>query len=104
MNTKMTRAEVIEQIKGHVKGISGLLVGCGVGAIMGNILKEYRPDARGLQKMVIRIGAVALTGMVIKSVNDYVNSEIDEVFDLVNEIAADKDNPEKEGAEDGTDN
>lgn len=76
---------VSKQIKGHVKGISAILVAYGVGEIMGNVLKEYKPDAKGLRKALIKIGAVALTGMVIKSVTDYVNGEIDEVFDMAEE-------------------
>lgn len=98
MSKKKSTKDITSQIKSHVKGISGLLVGCGVGAIMGNVLKEYKPDAKGLQKMLIKLGAAALTGMVIKSVNDYVNSEIDEAFELVNEISMKMEEEENENA------
>lgn len=88
MNTKKkSTKDISNQIKSHVKCISSLLVGAGVASIMGNVMKEYKPDAKGIQKLIIKIGAVALTGMVIKSVNDYVDSEIDDIFESATEFA-----------------
>lgn len=83
---KKDTKKTMNQIKSHVKGITGILVGCGVAGLMGNVLKEYKPDSKGLQKLLIKIGAAALTGMVIKSVNDYVNGEIDDIFEMAESI------------------
>lgn len=84
---KQTKKIVTDQIKSSLKCISGAVVACGVGAIMGNVMRDYKPEAKGLRKMMIKIGAAALTGMVIKAATDYVNGEIDDIFEMGEEIA-----------------
>lgn len=96
MKKKDTKA-VLDSVKQHTKSIAYILVGYGVGEIMGNVLKEYKPDAKGVQKMLIKLGAYALTGMVIKSAADYVGGEIDDIFEFVSEIS--EETKESEGAE-----
>lgn len=86
MKKKDTKT-VLDSVKQHTKSIAYILVGYGVGEIMGNVLKEYKPDAKGVQKMLIKLGAYALTGMVIKSAADYVGGEIDDIFEFVSEIS-----------------
>lgn len=97
MKKKNTKA-VFDSVKQHTKSIAYILVGYGVGEIMGNVLKEYKPDAKGVQKMLIKLGAYALTGMVIKSAADYVGGEIDDIFEFVSEV-----NKEAKESEDTTD-
>ena len=97
MKKKDTKA-VLDSVKQHTKSIAYILVGYGVGEIMGNILKEYKPDAKGVQKMLIKLGAYALTGMVIKSAADYVGGEIDDIFEFVSEI--EKETKKSEDAKD----
>lgn len=80
------KKNVTAQVKSHVKGISAILVGYGVGEIMGYVMKDFKPDAKGVRKALIKIGALAMTGMVIKSVTDFVDGEIDEVFDIIDEV------------------
>ena len=93
---KKTQKNIANSIKGHVKSISGILVGVGVASIMGNVMKEYKPDAKGVQKLLIKLGAAALTGMVIKSATDYVDGEIDDIFDSAVEFAEKMDQKEAE--------
>lgn len=95
MKKKDTKA-VLDSVKQHTKSIAYILVGYGVGEIMGNVLKEYKPDAKGVQKMLIKLGAYALTGMVIKSAADYVGGEIDDIFEFMTEVSAET--KESEGA------
>lgn len=77
----------VESVKSGIKEISGIVVACGVGSIMGNVMRDYKPDAKGIQKLMIKIGAAAITGMVIKAATDYVNDGIDDIFDVGEEIA-----------------
>lgn len=81
------KKDVKTQVKSHIKAISTLVIGYGVGEFMGVVMKDFKPDARGIRKMFIKVGAFALTGMVIKSVTDYVEGEIDDIFETVEEIA-----------------
>lgn len=81
------KKDIKNQVKSHVKAISTLVVGYGVGEIMGTVMKDFKPDAKGIRKVFIKIGALALTGMVIKSVSDYVESEIDDIFNTIEEIS-----------------
>lgn len=83
---KKNKKTVLEQVKGHTKIIAGLVTGYGVGQIMGAVMKDYKPDATGIRKMVIKLGAAALTGMVIKRVSDYVGGQVDEVFDFAEDV------------------
>lgn len=76
-----------DQIKTAVKFASSLVVGYGVGEIVGYILKDFQPTAKGIKKTAIKIGALAITGMAMKKVCDYVEEEIDEVFDICEEIS-----------------
>lgn len=80
------KKDTVTQIKGHVKAIATLIVGLGAGEIIGSAVREYKPDAKGLQKIAIKIGAIALTGMVVKAVSNYVESEIDEAFQAGEDI------------------
>lgn len=85
---KKDKKTVLSQVKSHTKIIATLLAGYGVGEIMANVMKDYQPDAKGLKKMLIKLGAVALTGMVVKEVGKYLDGEIDEIFDFVEKIDA----------------
>lgn len=95
---KKSNKSVIDSVKSHTKSIAYILVGYGVGEIMGNVLKEYKPDAKGVQKMLIKLGAYALTGMVIKSATDYVSGEIDDIFEFMADVNAEMEK-EKEDAD-----
>lgn len=85
---KKNKKTVLSQVKSHTKIIATLLAGYGVGEIMANIMKDYQPDAKGLKKMLIKLGAVALTGMVVKEVGKYLDGEIDEIFDFAEKVDA----------------
>lgn len=85
MNKK--KKEVTNQIKSHIKIISGIVVGYGVGEFMGAVMKDFKPDAKGIRKLFIKVGAFALTGMVIKSATDYLDGEIDDIFDTIEELS-----------------
>lgn len=82
------KKDVKNQVKSHIKAVSSIIVGYGVGELMGYVMKDFKPDARGVKKVFIKIGALALTGMVVKSACDYVEGEIDELFDMAEEAAA----------------
>lgn len=85
---KITKKDAVTNIKSHVKGISAIVIGYGVGEIMGNVMKDYKPEAKGFRKAFIKLGAIALTGMVIKTVTNYVDGEIDEVFDSAEKMVS----------------
>lgn len=97
---KITKKTAVNNVKSHVKGIAAILVGYGVGEIMGNVMKDYKPDAKGLHKALIKLGAIALTGMVIKSVTDYVDGEIDDIFDTAEKIVIEVNDSKKEKEDD----
>lgn len=99
------KKDLTSKIKSHVKCVSALIVAYGVGEIMGNVIKDFKPDAKGVRKVFIKIGALALTGMVIKSVNDYVDGEIDEVFELAEDVSIkiEEERIEEESDESGDD-
>lgn len=90
------KKDIKAQVKSHVKAISTLVIGYGVGELMGTVMKDFKPDAKGIRKMFIKIGAVALTGMVIKSVTDYVEGEIDDIFNTVEEFMIEVEKQDKE--------
>lgn len=74
------------QVRNAVKFASTLVVGYGVGEIVGYILKDFQPNAKGIKKTAIKIGALAITGMAMKKVCDYVEEEVDDIFDFCEEI------------------
>lgn len=82
---KKSKKTVINQVKGHTKVIAGLISAYGVTQIMGSAMRDFSPDAKGIKKLVIKLGAAAMTGMMIKMVGDYLDGEIDEVFDFAEE-------------------
>lgn len=82
---KKSKKTVINQVKGHTKIIAGLISAYGVTQIMGSAMRDFSPDAKGIKKLVIKLGAAAMTGMMIKMVGDYLDGEIDEVFDFAEE-------------------
>lgn len=84
---KKSKKTVINQVKGHTKIIAGLISAYGVTQIMGSAMRDFSPDAKGIKKLVIKLGAAAMTGMMIKMVGDYLDGEIDEVFDFAEEAA-----------------
>lgn len=79
--------ELTSKIKPHVKGVASIIVACGVGELMGVVMKDFKPDAKGIRKAFVKLGALALTGMVIKAATDYVEGEIDDIFNAVDEFA-----------------
>lgn len=83
---KKDKKTVLSQVKSHTKIVATLLAGYGVGQIMANVMKDYQPDAKGLKKMLIKLGAVALTGMVVKEVGKYLEGEIDDAFKLIENV------------------
>lgn len=80
------KKDVKDKVKSHIKAASSLVVGYGVGELMGCVMRDFKPDAKGIKKLFIKIGAIALTGMVVKSACDYVEGEIDELFDTAEEM------------------
>lgn len=74
---------VMTKVKGHTKMIANLIVGYSVGEVVGTLLKDCKPDSKGIKKLVVKLGVAAMTGMVIKMATDYVGGEIDEVFEMV---------------------
>lgn len=93
MNNKK---DVKNKLKTYTKTISGVIVGYGVGELIGTVMKDFEPNAKGIKKVFIKIGAFALTGMVIKSVTDYVESEIDDIFDTIEELSIEIEKKESE--------
>lgn len=83
---KKDKKTVLSQVKSHTKIVATLLAGYGVGQIMANVMKDYQPDAKGLKKMLIKLGAVALTGMVVKEVGKYLEGEIDDAFEFIENV------------------
>ena len=83
----MKKKLVGKEIKGHVKAVSTLVIGYGVAELVGYAMRDFKPDAKGVKKAIIKLGALAITGMLIKATTDYVEGEIDEVFDMVEEVS-----------------
>lgn len=101
---KKSKKTVIDQVKGHTKIIAGLISAYGVTQFMGSAMRDFSPDAKGIKKLVIKLGAAAMTGMMIKMVGDYLDGEIDEIFEF-SEEAIKKINEKPGKKEDGsTDN
>lgn len=90
-----------EKIKSHIKAIGTLVIGYGVGEFMGEIMKDFQPNAKGVRKLFIKVGALALTGMVIKAATDYVEKEVDEAFDTAKELMAELNEKEKGESDNG---
>lgn len=82
---KKSKKTVINQVKGHTKVIAGLISAYGVTQIMGSAMRDFSPDAKGVKKLVIKLGAAAMTGMMVKMVGDCLDREIDEAFDFAEE-------------------
>lgn len=80
---KNDKKTVMTKVKGHTKTIANLIVGYSVGEVVGTLLKDCKPDAKGLKKLIVKLGVAAMTGMVIKMATDYVGGEIDEIFEMV---------------------
>lgn len=93
------KKEVKEQVKSHIKAVSSLVVGYSVGELMGCVMRDFKPNAKGIKKVFIKIGAIALTGMVVKSTCDYVEGEIDELFNTAEEMIVLMEEKEKEAEE-----
>lgn len=74
-----------DKLKKYTKTIATVATGYGVAELMGSILKDFRPDAKGIRKLAIKIGAAALTGLVIKAAADFVSDEVDDIFDTVDQ-------------------
>lgn len=83
----MKKTKKKSTIKNTVKAISSVIVGYGVGEIVGSILKDFTPSARGLKKLAIKAGALAITGMAVVKVSDFVEHEVDDIFDIVEEVS-----------------
>lgn len=83
---KTNKNNILSQVKSHTKIVATLIAGYGVGEIMGSIMKDYQPDAKGLKKLMIKLGAVALTGMVVKEVSKYIEGEIDDIFEFAESV------------------
>lgn len=80
---KNDKKTVMTKVKGHTKTIANLIVGYSVGEVVGTLLKDCKPDAKGFKKLVVKLGVAAMTGMIVKMATDYVSGEIDEVFEMV---------------------
>lgn len=83
---KTNKKDIFSQVKSHTKIVATLIAGYGVGEIMGSIMKDYQPDAKGIKKLMIKLGAVALTGMVVKEVSKYIEGEIDDIFEFAESV------------------
>lgn len=96
----MKKTKKTSTIKTTIKTISSIIVGYGVGEIAGSVLKDFTPNARGLKKLAIKAGALAITGMAVVKVSDFVDHEIDDIFDSVEEVSnkIEANTPEKEAA------
>lgn len=97
------KKDVKQQIRSHIKIAGHLAVGYSVGKFMGAVMQDFTPDAKGVKKIFIKIGALALTGMVVKAATDYIESEIDDIFDTVEEMSTELNKKMKE-KKNGTDN
>lgn len=71
----------------NVKMILGLVVTCGIGSIMGNIVRRTTPKDIGiLNKICITIGGLVLGSMVCDSAGKYVDNQIDEVVRDIRDV------------------
>jgi hypothetical protein len=65
-----------------IKGITGLVVSAGAGAIVTNAIKATTPeDVKTLKKISIVIGTFAVSGVVADAAVKYSNKSFDDVKD-----------------------
>lgn len=78
-----------------------LLVSVGVGAVVGNAIKATTPETtKGIGKLLVTLGSLALTGIASDMASRYTETKIDEAADAVREAVTEED--EEEPIEDET--
>lgn len=64
-------------------GVSALAM-FGVDEIVGNAIKHVNPQTMSVAKKIcVGVASMAISGCVVKAVNNYIDETIDEVFDAI---------------------
>lgn len=69
------------------KGLVSMIGSIGIGAIVGNLVDATTPrKVKGIGKIIIAFGSLAITGIASKEANKYIEASIDEVVDSVQKL------------------
>lgn len=83
--------------KNLIKFGLGTITMFGVDEIIGNAIKYVNPQKMNMAKKVcIGVASMAISGCVVKVVNNYLDETIDKIFDFIEDLVNKKD--------EGTDN
>jgi uncharacterized membrane protein len=70
-----------------VKTVGGIIVSVGVGAIVGNVIKDTTPEDVGkIKKMCIGLGSVVLTNMVGDKAVTYIEDKVDNAVKAIKKV------------------
>lgn len=70
-----------------VKAAASFATSTGVGMVVGNLINTTTPeDLKRTQKVMTLIGAFAVTGLVSNKASEYMELQVDSMFDTVDEI------------------
>lgn len=75
----MTKREIIKKIAGIVTQI-------GTGAIVNGIVKSNVPMSRLDVKIAVGVASFAIGGIVANSAVNYMDTTVDEIFDIINQF------------------
>ena len=71
----------------RVKLVSGLVISIGVGAIVNNAIKCTTPESiRGIKKICVFVGAIALGSMLSDAATTHADKKIDKTVDQIKEM------------------
>lgn len=71
------------------KAAVDLVVSAGAGAVVGNAIKASTPlDAKAIQKIVIGVGGLTLSGLVGSQASQYAGQQIDSTLSQIQAVKA----------------
>jgi hypothetical protein len=72
-----------------VKTVGGIVTSIGVGTIIANVIKATTPrSTRGISKLLIWAGGLALGGMISDLAGDYAEKQIQSTVENINKMFA----------------
>lgn len=76
-----------------VKGVGGLVISVGIGAVAANLIKATTPEGtKRIMKICISVGSFFVTGACAAAASDQFEGTIDKIANTIN-VWAEKDEP-----------
>lgn len=83
-----------------VKGVGGLVISVGVGAVAANLIKVTTPgDAKKLAKICIGVGSFFVAGLASSAASDRFDDTMDKIINTVNVWTAEENSTDEEDQE-----